>query len=70
MIELFYFAILAWLAVPVIVMTTFTFKYGYYAECEITLHIGPGALVGVSWEAKRMYWCPCGLIGFEIEILE
>lgn len=61
--------ILFWLAVPIGVLLAFTTFYGYHAECETTWHLGPGAKIGIEFNEKRLYWCPVGLIGFEVEML-
>lgn len=61
-------AIVCWITGPAAVQVYFTFIHGWAAPCTTTWYIGPGAPVGVQVSKTRLYWCPFGMVGYELEM--
>lgn len=55
---------------PVACLCFFAIRYGYNARCETCWWIGPGAAICVKVTKTEFYWCPFGLIGYGVRMLD
>jgi hypothetical protein len=68
MIDFLIVMLLLWCAVPLGVMAAYATYYGYSAKCTYTWHLGPGVPICIKFSPTHLYWCPLGMVGFEVEM--